>query len=319
MALLLVPGLASCQDKAKMKFSVQVVDDAGSPIADCKVNAVVFSHWKAGEGFGRAYHKATPMVTDRNGDANFQIESKTSDLTYYAEPPEGYYRTYHEEYFFGQPAKNGVWQPENEKFKVILKRKKNPIAMYARGVGWQEKAEIPEVEKACGFDLVVSDWVAPHGKGKIADLLFNLVREQRARNDYDATLTVSFSNEGDGIVSYKAPAGKGSRLMMPYMAPEKGYKNKLKKSRQAEPGKTTVPGYSRDQHYFIRVRTVLDEQGNVVSALYGKIQEDIKFWNNRAMRFTYYVNPAPNDRNVEYDPKKNLIDTGRRGHKVQNP
>jgi hypothetical protein len=25
------------------------------------------------------------------------------------------------------------------------------------------------------------------------------------------------------------------------------------------------------------------------------------------MQFTYYLNPTPNDRNIEFDPKQNLI------------
>ena len=55
-----------------------------------------------------------------------------------------------------------------------------------------------------------------------------------------------------------------------------------------------------DRNYFFRVRTLLDEHGNVKSALYGKIYGDF-------MQFAYYLNPTPNDRNVEFDPKQNLL------------
>ncbi len=48
------------------------------------------------------------------------------------------------------------------------------------------------------------------------------------------------------------------------------------------------------------MRSALDQQGNVVSAHYGKIYGDF-------MQFTYYLNPTPNDRNIEYDPKQNLL------------
>jgi hypothetical protein len=27
----------------------------------------------------------------------------------------------------------------------------------------------------------------------------------------------------------------------------------------------------------------------------------------QAMRFKYYLNPTPNDRNIEFDPKQNLL------------
>jgi len=52
--------------------------------------------------------------------------------------------------------------------------------------------------------------------------------------------------------------------------------------------------------YYFRVRTKMDENGNVVSAHYGKIYGDF-------MQFRYYFNPTPNDRNIEYDPKQNLL------------
>ena len=50
------------------------------------------------------------------------------------------------------------------------------------------------------------------------------------------------------------------------------------------------------------MRTVLDENGNVKSALYGKIYGD-----PMQMNFRYYLNPTPNDRNIEFDPKQNLL------------
>jgi hypothetical protein len=40
--------------------------------------------------------------------------------------------------------------------------------------------------------------------------------------------------------------------------------------------------------------------GTVKSALYGKIYGDF-------MQFRYYLNPTPNDRNIEFDPKQNLL------------
>ena len=44
----------------------------------------------------------------------------------------------------------------------------------------------------------------------------------------------------------------------------------------------------------------MDKDGNVKSALYGKIYGGF-------MQFRYYLNPTPNDRNVEFDPKQNLL------------
>jgi hypothetical protein len=45
---------------------------------------------------------------------------------------------------------------------------------------------------------------------------------------------------------------------------------------------------------------VVDATGKIISANYGKIYGDF-------MNFSYYLNPTPNDRNVEFDPKRNLF------------
>jgi hypothetical protein len=283
-----------------------VVDEEGAAVPGCIVKGGVFTHWESGEGFGRDHYDVTKLTSDQQGNAQFAIKAKRKDLTYRVDEPEGYYSSHGVEYNFNS-SKNGIWQPKNKKFIITLKRKKNPIAMYARRVGGGKKVQIPEVGKAFGFDLVVSDWVAPHGKGRKPDLLFQLAREQKGQRDYDATFTMTFPNKGDGLVSYQASIDRGSFLVMPYTAPEIGYENTLVKYARARPKANLVSGYSKDQHYFIRVRTVLDEEGNVVSALYGKIQGDIQFWINQVIRFNYYLNPTSNDRNVEFDLKQNLL------------
>jgi hypothetical protein len=55
-----------------------------------------------------------------------------------------------------------------------------------------------------------------------------------------------------------------------------------------------------NRNFYFRVRTKLDENGNVVSARYGKIYGDLA-------QFTYYFNPTLNDQNVEFNPKQNLL------------
>jgi hypothetical protein len=64
--------------------------------------------------------------------------------------------------------------------------------------------------------------------------------------------------------------------------------------------------------YFVRVRTILDENGNVKSALYGKIRGDIDLYvgtkaPQAGLGFVYYLNPESNSRNVEFDPGQNLF------------
>ena len=73
-------------------------------------------------------------------------------------------------------------------------------------------------------------------------------------------------------------------------APADGYQREVSQT------ETTNP----NRNFYFRVRTKLDENGNVVSARYGKIYGDLA-------QFTYYFNPTPNSRNIEFDPKQNLL------------
>ncbi len=54
-----------------------------------------------------------------------------------------------------------------------------------------------------------------------------------------------------------------------------------------------------------------DGEGNLKQANYGKICGPIDFGvtreNETFLNFTYYFNPTPNDRNLEYAPGKNLL------------
>jgi len=54
--------------------------------------------------------------------------------------------------------------------------------------------------------------------------------------------------------------------------------------------------------YLIRIRSVVDSNGNLKGALYGMIAGDIKLTgvastDSVRIAFSYYLNPTPNDRN----------------------
>jgi hypothetical protein len=51
----------------------------------------------------------------------------------------------------------------------------------------------------------------------------------------------------------------------------------------------------------------LDKDGKVISAHYGKIQGPITLNREGSVGLTHYFNGKPNDRNLEFDPSKNLL------------
>ena len=83
-----------------------------------------------------------------------------------------------------------------------------------------------------------------------------------------------------------------------------------------------VPASKQDLNYFFRVRTV-KKDNKIVSTNYGKIDRDIDFdiinSDTALLFFTYYLNPTPNDRNMEFDPKRNLLKGLKDAETVTNP
>jgi hypothetical protein len=179
----------------------------------------------------------------------------------------------------------------------MLKKVGKPIPMYAKGIN----THVPALDKPVGFDLMAGDWVAPHGKGVDADILFTGHFDKRADGESDFTLTVNFPKAGDGIQEFSIDRSQGnSGLQSPHEAPTDGYQPQWVQTDNRKPGKPIETNRDSNRNYFFRVRTVLDSNGNVKSALYGKIYGDF-------MQFRYYLNPTPNSRGVEFDPSKNLL------------
>jgi hypothetical protein len=194
----------------------------------------------------------------------------------------------------------------------VLKKIIQPIPMYAKSVN----LAMPAYDKPVGFDFMAGDWVEPFGKGKSTDIVFTTHLDKRTWNDFDYKVTISFPNSGDGIQAFTVPAtrfpGDGSALRSPHEAPEQGYLPELAREHNERPTKILKYDNDPNANYFFRIRTVSDEKGNVKSALYGKIYGDF-------MQFRYYLNPTPNDRNVEFDPKQNLMQGLKSVEQVSQP
>ena len=125
----------------------------------------------------------------------------------------------------------------------------------------------------------------------------------------------------------------GSSFISDYLAPKSGYLSSLE--RKAVWGKArSLPGYwehlnglERKAYYF-RIRTKTDASGKIVAAHYGKIYGPLTLVpvlkNQNASKRSIeanlsisevYFNPTPNDRNIEFDTKRNITSDGN----VQRP
>lgn len=292
-------------------ITAKVMDENGEPTSGAEVG-IDFLIGQVGSWGTRDLTHAG--VTGREGTFSASDQSGGAATLYVTKG--GHYKTVSGYYIF-KDKKSGRWEPWNPTVEMILKAIVNPIPMYARRV---DTATIPVMGKPIGFDLVESDWVAPYGKGKVADFVFTLEKQYTSVDQpFDVTLTVRFSNEDDGIQSVFAPINVGSELRLPRTAPEEGYQSELVKSTSRQAANAMIQrDFRDDQNYFFRVRTV-KKDNKIVSAYYGKIDRDIEFWGNEKLRFTYYLNPTPNDRNMEFDPKRNLLMGLKDRETVTNP
>lgn len=282
---------------ASMTFAV--TDEDGLPIENAQVRA----------NFHNASNGKTKLdikegATNLTGEVS--VSGKTVGLVRYAVNKPGYYQSRGSYNFLKRTAFK--WEPENPAIQIVLRRVKNPVAMYARDTR-DTNLEIPALDTDIGFDLTQFDWVPPYGKGEVADFIFNLHREYQDRTTHEGILLIKFSNQYDGISKFSVDDRVASDFKYPYEAVNNGYTDKI------EITKVVKNGYNQNYDinvtdYFFRIRS--EGEGNKYrKSMYGKIHGGIDFklinTDTGYIFFKYYLNPDYS-RNVEYDVTKNLFE-----------
>ena len=276
--------------------TLKAVDETGQPVVGAKIQV--------------GYDMSTNIIaglTDTNGRFIASHTSRSVDLGFYAEKPS--YYPFRMQYHMGFFYKPEIWNPVQT---VVLKRIIRPVPMYAK----QLRTHVPDLDKPIGYDLTVGDWIAPYGRGNQGDILFTAHFDKPNNDESDFTLTIGFPNQKDGIQEFSVPAyylgSQGSELRSAEEAPADGYQPEWVQTDNRKAGQPVKTNRDLNRNYYFRVRTKMDDRGNIVSAHYGKIYGDF-------MQFTYYLNPTPNSRNVEFDPKQNLIKNLKPEEEVSEP
>ncbi len=258
--------------------TVKVVGEDGNPVIGADVTVSYDLRSPTGQSGKGISWDEIKGVTDANGTFTASHTDTSLSLGIAVENV-GYYATHSGHQFYYDKKR------QNPSVTLLLKKIGKPIAMYAKQ---NQQMVFPEYNKAIGYDLEVGDWVGPYGKGINTDLYFTEAHTS-AQSGY--ILSVSFPNVGDGIQEFTMPdIEKGNGLRSAHEAPIDGYQSTTSQTQTTNP----------NRNFYFRVHTKLDDSGNVVSARYGKIYGDLA-------QFTYYYNPTPNSRNVEFDPKQNLL------------
>jgi hypothetical protein len=274
-------------------FRVKVLDEDGQPVTNATVTA---AFWKANASYSGHEIENCVKQTSTNGICEFQ--GRCDGTVSWGVDGPGYYRSGAPSPQFTNLTVEGRLEPWNSLYEVTLKRIGNPIPMYSRDLSqvWPFM-HVPELGKSYGFDLVKSDWIAPFGKGETADFLIRIDTErtvmskeyleknpESAADSIHSALSLTFSNPDDGIQAYYEQPRDGSIYRLPRFAPESGYETNLFREYRIGAGAGRNDEMLReDLNYLFRVRT------------------------NGLVMFHYFLNPTPNDRNLEHDPKRNLF------------
>jgi hypothetical protein len=314
---ILVAGLLAavvCQGSERsFQLTFRVIDDEQRPMAGAKVQAS-WENAKASKPSERI--QSVEGITGPDGRLTLEGKTFDSDISYGANK-DGSYAVWGQRYHFKE-AGFLRWQPWNPLIEVVLKRKKNPVPMYAKGLA----TDVPAAGLEVGYDLIVGDWLAPYGRGRRADVVMRSEGEVRSDRNYQGQLMLAFPGSGNGFVPFETSEIETSPLRMPYEAPEKGYETTRtwrsirRYNSQTMRNEEYVDDSSKILSFFIRIRSEVDAEGRVVKAMYGKIHAPFIFdargidpWGKtrkQYVSFTYYVNPD-GTRNIEFDPKRNLL------------
>lgn len=282
------------EEHAEAKLTLRVVNEQGLPVENAN-SGVTFTKilwWDS---------KSIPVegITDENGI--FSASNNTSREVHYGADKEGYYESNYKYRF--RNIKDGRWEPWNPEVMVVLRKKENPVPMYARNTQYFSKYMIiPVLGKEVGFDLIEYDWMPPYGKGKTMDFILKAERTYVNDRDFDSTLTITFANAFDGIQLHREDRRHGSIFKLPRFAPESGYTSKLVVRKTMVPKKGLINNSDENNNYFFRIRSE-EKDGKLVRAMYGKIHGDIDIDprgnDSVVIVMKYYLNPDCT-RNMEF-------------------
>lgn len=299
--LLLVVGMLSAGCMAKpiaSKFTVRVVDaETGLPVTNAMVQTI-FEHqydpW--GNKPNIADRRKEPV--DQRGKITFDgkcIHGGSGGTAF----AEGYYSGNE-----GQPSQKNVvlnrWEPWNPMIEIKMRPKKNPVAMYHREGHW-DAFKVPAYDQPIGYDLEKQDFVSPHGKGSRADVFFEFKRSFENSHNFDVSCTMTFPNEHDGIQKCYFEEDLNSSFKWPYLAPTNHYESAMAWRSTRSNAKPAKHSFDDKVNYIFRVRTQTDEDGNIISACYGKVAGPFGLgWADR-VNWVYWFNPVPNERSLEWN------------------
>lgn len=283
--------LSCCGEERSVKVTVR--GENGLPIEGVQTTVTFLGY--SGGGTQRKIG-----LTDSDGE--FEALGEASLRMHVLLEKEGYYE-----------SKSGrLDRNESHDLEFVLRKVRDPIPLYAM----RAHIGFPKNREWLGYDFESGDWVAPNGGGRVVDVWLRCDTQKTAERDGEGTVEMRFP-DGGGLHIVKRGYLKRSLMKLPHVAPVDGYMGSYSRREESYHNERR----DEDLGYFFRSRVKM-EGGRLVSANYGKIVEDFRFspvetgWHDShknspkffgVVSFAYYFNPTPNERNLEFDPRRNLF------------
>ncbi len=193
------------------------------------------------------------------------------------------------------------WEPVIR--DITLKKKRNPIEGFLH-IGIELKT--PALNRPVWFDLEAFDWLPPYGEGVHRDVAITLQTARVQIRGYEADRIAkacfAFPNPHDGaqrcdadIQSYHE-VGYHVNTAKPFVNPM---------ILEADFTRSHDKFLPYTSYLTFRVRSKCDENGNLVSAQYGFMYR-FSVTEECFTASLLFLNPTPNDTNIEYDLKRSL-------------
>lgn len=325
LAATLLAGACLAQE---LSFRVKVVDaETGLPLTNVTVRAG-FLHrtysWEKGIKINQKLE-----MTDEDGMAYFLGESNCGEVDCTIKGGLGYYEPRPITLYGDKGKCEGVavslirffvperWIVTND-VRFLMRKVGRPIPLKAKNVKrWNADGLYPDGMDTLAYDLMAGDWLPPLGKGTFADVVLVHRRIERGEGTlYGRSVTkriwrdeveMRFPGDGNGLVGYVSDPSETLRIRT---APETGYRPSHLIWAEQDKRLRYHSSEDRNRSFAFRVRTRRGAHGEIVEAFYGKIYGNPRLIDGGGypllgFEMTYYLNPVPLDRNLEWDRKNN--------------
>lgn len=300
---------------AKAKMTLHIIDETGMPVSNAAASVVFLPPKAISNTVVRGLSDEKGLFV-AEGVSTKAIGGYVSKDRYYStnfKCPRG---NPADPYDSASKVKGDRWLPWNPTVPVVLREIRNPVPMYVKSVD-----HILPKGVSIGFDCAVGEFLPPVGKGEVAD--FNVLVEQNGvltkDRKFSKRMILQANSEGGGFAFLKTHSA--SAFKSEHQAPLGDYAGSVDFYAEYPPpsaSRPTIDPFASGKYMVFRSRVERDDEGNIIKANYGKIYETIEYGRNARIqtdgesmiRFLYYFNPTPNDRNLEFDGKNNLFKPG---------